>query len=116
MARGRIPMAKLLFARIVGAVGIAVLALFFVGLIPFLSADPSVGAGLSNRTPPVSVDRQFKGDKLPLFSEVNSAAPRGEAKPEQRPATPADIPVGCDASFSPVSAPQLAYIYGRCAT
>jgi hypothetical protein len=25
-----------------------------------------------------------------------------------------EVPVGCDPSFSPVTSPRLAYIYGRC--
>jgi hypothetical protein len=27
---------------------------------------------------------------------------------------PHEVPVGCDPSFSPVTSPRLAYIYGRC--
>jgi hypothetical protein len=103
-------MAKLLFARIAGVLGLTSLAVFFVGLIPFLSADPSAGAGLAAK-PAYSVNRDLKGDRLPLPSEINSAVSRNESRSPAR-----EIPVGCDPSFSPVSAPQLAYIYGRCTT
>jgi hypothetical protein len=105
-------MAKLLFARIAGVLGLTSLAVFFVGLIPFLSADPSAGAGLTAK-PAYSVNRDLKGDRLPLPSEINSAVSRNESR---SPAPAREIPVGCDPSFSPVSAPQLAYIYGRCTT
>jgi hypothetical protein len=27
-----------------------------------------------------------------------------------------EIPDGCDPSFSPITAPQLAHVYGRCTT
>jgi hypothetical protein len=98
-------MAKLLFVRIAGAVGLFSLGLFFVGLIPFLSADPTAGAGLSGRTPAFSVNHQFKGDRLPVNIAVRDL---------KTPDHPREIPIGCDASFSPISAPRLAYIYGRC--
>ena len=104
---------KRTFVRIVGALGTTSLALFIVGLIPFLAADPSAGAGLAVRTPAFSVDRTYKGDRLPLPSEINSAVSRNETRPQQSQA-PKEIPVGCDASFSPVSSPSLAYIFGRC--
>jgi len=99
-------MARLLFVRIAGGVGIVSLALFFVGLIPFLSADPTVGAGLAGRTAGYSVNRDFKGDRLPV-SDFKWIASRAQRYPRE-------IPVGCDASFSPISAPRLAYVYGRC--
>jgi hypothetical protein len=100
-------MGRPLFVRIAGGLGLVALAVFFVGLIPFLSADPTAGAGLTARPPSFSVNREFKGDRLPL----NTAADR-DAKRSAVP--PREIPVGCDAAFSPISAPRLAYIYGRC--
>jgi hypothetical protein len=102
-------MAKLLFVRIAGGLGMALLALLIVGLIPFLSSDPTAGAGLVHKTPAFSVNREFKGDRLP----VNTAAARDARRTEQH---PREVPIGCDAAFSPISAPRLAYIYGRCMT
>jgi hypothetical protein len=101
-------MAKLLFVRIAGGAGIVSLAFLFVGLIPFLSADPSASAVLAGRTSSFSVNHEFKGDRLPV-SEFNWTALRAQRYPQE-------IPVGCDPSFSPISAPRLAYIYGRCTT
>jgi hypothetical protein len=109
-------MAKLLFVRIAGALGITSLALFFLGLNPFLSAEPTSGAGLLGRTATYTVNREFKGDRLPLPSDINSAVSRNEFRSQRRPQASGEIPVGCDPAFSPVSSPSMAYYYGRCAT
>jgi hypothetical protein len=109
-------MVRLFFVRFVGALGASALAIFFVGLIPFLGAEPSVGAAISARTPAVVVDRTLKGDRLPMPSEINKAISRSEPDTQQNSGMPEDVPVGCDTAFSPVAAPQLAYYYGRCAT
>jgi hypothetical protein len=104
-------MAKVLFVRITGGLGLASLALFFLGLIPFLSADPTAGAGLARgsagKAAPFTVNHQFKGDRLPVA---------GTRAVERTPAHPTEIPVGCDASFSPISSPKLGLVYGRCMT
>ena len=106
-------MAKQLFIRTAGALGVTSLALLFVGLVPFLSAIPTAGAGLT--TPAFTVNREFKGDRLPLPSDINSAISRNELRLRLS-ETPKQIPIGCERAFSPVSAPRLAYYYGRCAT
>jgi hypothetical protein len=105
-------MAKLSI-RIAGALGITALALLFVGLIPFI-ADPTVGTGIAAKAPSFSVNRQFKGDRLPV-PNASSVAPRGLSTQEQS-AKPAKIPVGCEGAFSPISSPRLAHILGRCMT
>jgi hypothetical protein len=107
-------MAKLLFVRIAGAVGITSLALFFVGSVPFLSVEPSSGAGLLAK-PAYTVNHEYKGDRLPLPSEINSAVSRGDSKSQSH-LQAEEMPVGCDPAFSPVSSPRLAHYYGRCAT
>jgi hypothetical protein len=103
-------MSRRLFVRVASGLGVLSLAVLFVGLVPFLSAQPGAGAGLFHRSPPFSVNRAFKGDRLPIapISAASSATSRRQH--------PEDIPVGCDASFSPISTPRLAYIYGRCTT
>jgi len=105
-------MAKV-FVRLAGALGITALALLFVGLIPFF-ADRTVGAGIAAKAPSFSVNRQFKGDRLP-FSSVPTVARRGLSTQEQSP-KPQKIPVGCEGSFSPISSPRLAHVVGRCMT
>jgi hypothetical protein len=102
-----------LFVRVAGGLGATALGIFFLGLIPFIGAEPSAGAGLS-RTPAVSVNREFKGDRLPLASETNRAVSRVEPSPSRF--APHEVPVGCDPAFSPVSAPRLAFYFGRCTT
>ena len=99
-------MARLLLVRVAGGVGLVSLALFFVGLIPFLSADPTAGAGLPARVSGFTVNHALKGDRLPLIPVVSRDV---SGKDHRR-----EIPIGCDAAFSPISAPHLAYIYGRC--
>jgi hypothetical protein len=105
-------MAKL-FVRIAGALGMTGLALFFVGLIPFF-ADPTVGAGIAAKAPAFSVNRQFKGDRLPV-SNAASVARRGLSTREQS-SKPPKMPVGCEGAFSPISSPRLAHVIGRCMT
>jgi hypothetical protein len=105
-------MAKL-FIRIAGALVITALAVFFVGLIPFI-ADPTVGAGIAAKAPSLSVNRQFKGDRLPPASAPTDTR-RGLSTQEQS-SKPQKIPVGCEGSFSPISSPRLAHIVGRCMT
>jgi hypothetical protein len=102
-------MSRRLVVHIASGLGIVSLAVFFLGLIPFLSIDPSAGAGLLRRTPALSVNREFKGDRLPI-APVSAASRRAIQQ------HPEEIPVGCDAAFSPISAPRLAYIYRRCTT
>jgi len=111
-------MAKALFVRMASAAGLVSLSLLFLGLVPLLNADPSAGASLFNRppvnrAPAASVNREFKGDRLPLLSQINSAFSKNE---QQRSQAPKEIPDGCDPSFSPITTPQLAYVYGRCTT
>jgi hypothetical protein len=106
-------MAKQLFVRMAGALGLLLLACVIVGLASFLSVDPAAWAALSGRIPAFSVDREFKGDRLPMLSPANAALLNNEVRSRS---VPQEIPVGCDAAFSPISAPRLAFIYGRCAT
>jgi hypothetical protein len=123
-------MAKLLFARIAGGLAITLLALVFVSILPLLSAARS--ASYFSTPSGVTINQELKGDQLPVHTAVNAAmlsaafnaailksdfdslaslsAPRAQSQTE----TSREIPVGCDPSFSPVAAPRLAYVYGRC--
>jgi hypothetical protein len=108
-----------LVVRLVGALGATALALLFLGLLPFLSAVPTAGAGYVSTSPGSTVNREFKGDRLPVHAALNGSAWQTEfgsqtfASPARAQA-PGEIPFGCDPAFSPVSAPRLAYVYGRC--
>jgi hypothetical protein len=99
------------------ALGFAALAVLFVGIDPFLS----VGAGLSNKTPAISVNRSLKGDRLPLSSRTVLDMPDRQAKFGAQPNAEqprAQIPFACDAAVSlirsPHSAPASADVYRRC--
>jgi hypothetical protein len=111
-----------MFVRMASAIGLVALSLFFVGLIPFLpilSAGPSAGAGFTVRAPATSVNHEFKSDRLPLPSDANSAFSKNVPQHSQS-SKPIqglkEIPDGCDPSFSPITTPQLAHVFGRCTT
>jgi len=107
-------MGNQIFVRLTGALGAATLGAFFVGLFPFIGTGPTA-AGYTVTPPAFTVNREFKGDRLPLPANFNFSQ-NGQPTMKARAVTPEEIPVGCDASFSPISAPHFAYVYGRCAT
>lgn len=109
-----------LSVRVAGTMGVVSLSLFTAGLITFPSF-PTTGAALLPTRQAVTVNRALKGDRLasphrafverPALDEPalgeNASPPRTRAR--------ARIPVGCDAAFSPISAPLLAHVFRRCA-
>lgn len=111
-------MAKSLFARIAGGLTVTLLAIFFVSLLPLLGAARS--AAPVSGAPGVTVNDEFKGDRLPFHTALNSSivesdfASLKQPRVESKAGAPRDIPFACDPSFSPVATPRLAYIYGRC--
>jgi hypothetical protein len=104
-------MAKQLFVRTASAAGLVALALFFLGVDPFLSA----GAVFNNGAP-ISVDRSLKGDRLPVADPAIAYAPDWQnefgAVPRAQPT--AQMPFGCDAAFSTITAASASNIYRRC--
>jgi hypothetical protein len=103
------------FVSISGALGVTALALCFLGLVPFLSAGLTAGAGYVPSTSGFSVNREFKSDRLPIHTAaLNSSAWQTEFAPQAAARVPHEIPFGCDPSFSPMASPQLADVYGRC--
>ena len=100
-------MAKQLLLRTMSATGLLVLALFFVGVDPFLSA----GAVLSST---FTVDRTFKGDRLPI-SIARNWQPDWQNEFGNPPSQPrAQMPFACDAAFSMISSRAATNYYGRC--
>jgi hypothetical protein len=95
------------------AVGLAAVVLGFISF-------PSLpSASLFSLVSPVSVDRTLKGDRLPLTARLDkpqmpapTILPTQSAMPMQ---ARVPVPVGCDRAFSPISAPRLAHVFGRCA-
>ena len=101
---------RIVYVRILGALALCSLAFLLVSLDPFLSAAP-IGSGVSGHTPAFSVNRFRKGDRLPLYHPGavwrDLRVPDGLQSQEK-------VPFGCDPAFSPVSAPSLSTVYGRC--
>jgi hypothetical protein len=100
------------FLRMVSAAGLLTLALFFVGIDPFLSA----GADLTGKTPGITVNRALKGDRLlPLTVPTIVDAPHwqtefGNLRGTQ---TQAQKPFACDPAFSPIFV-KATNVYRRC--
>jgi hypothetical protein len=108
------PMVKQLSLRVASAAGLFALALFLLGIAPFLSVD----AGLTGMAPAVSVDRSLKGDRLPRSDPAISGMPDWQAEFDIQPRIQprAQIPLGCDPVFSTIQAPAVANVYRRCLT
>ena len=90
-------------------------AAMVLGLVSFIAfpSMPNSAPLWPTTTPPVSIDRTLKSDRLPLVMPINKSHQVGSpAKPEQ--ARFEKIPVGCDPAFSPISAPRLAKVFRRC--
>jgi len=88
------------------------LALSLASFVAFPSLPNSAPLWLTT-TPPASIDRTLKGDRLPLLAPINKSHELGlPVTPEQ--GRHGKIPVGCDPAFSPISAPRLANIFRRC--
>jgi hypothetical protein len=82
------------------------LALFAASFISF----PTLTHGMSTSESP-SVNRTLKGDRLQSISPA--VFPHQLGSRSLLPAH-AKIPMGCDRTFSAVSSPQLAHVFGRC--
>ena len=109
-------MAKQLLLRTASALGVVALAAAFVGVAPLLTNVPSAGSSGLARTPPVSVDRTLKGDRLPSPNSAVLYIPDWQYEfGVLSPAKPhAQIPLGCDPAFSPIFAPAASNVYRRC--
>jgi hypothetical protein len=74
----------------------------------FISLPSLSGAGLFTVISP-TVDRTFKGDRLPAI--VNTVgAPQKPKRQQSR----EKEPIGCDGAFSAISAPRSANVFRRC--
>lgn len=102
-------MARLLSLRLAGAVALCS-ATFAVAGAAYLYAAPA-GSGLSE--PAVAVNHFRKGDRLqPSHRRAVRQDMPGPAGSQPQ----GKVPLGCDSSFSPVTSPSLAALYGRCMT
>jgi hypothetical protein len=98
-------MRRVFLVRVAGVM----LALFTASFISFPSF-PSTGMFTSGPAP--SVNRLLKGDRLPSVAvwQHELGSPVSPAQPASR----EKVPLGCEAAFSSISAPQLANIVRRC--
>jgi hypothetical protein len=104
-------MARHVSFRLMGAAALCSAAFVLAGAAPYLYAAPAA-PGLSDPEPSMSVNHFRKGDRLPLF---HPRAVRQEVpSPPVGSQTQGKVPLGCDSSFSPVTSPELATLYGRC--
>jgi hypothetical protein len=80
-----------------------------VAAASFISMPSFSRSGLFSLMSPVSVDRSLKGDRLPVTARADKTGVTLSTAQSR-----AAIPVGCDRAFSPISAPRLANVFGRC--
>ena len=102
-------MRTLFWIRVAGVV----FSLLAAGLISF----PSFPNGVFDSDSPFLVNRSLKGDRLPSVSPAVFSHQLGSPVVPMSPARSAPrakIPMGCDASFSAISSPRLAHVFGRC--
>jgi hypothetical protein len=103
-------MTRFFYLRIASALVACSVAFLLVSFDPYLSAAP-IAPDASDNTPAVSVNRLRKGDRLPLYDSGTALRDfRGPEGLQSR----KGVPFGCDRAFSPVSAPSLSAVYGRC--
>jgi hypothetical protein len=75
----------------------------------FISFPSFPSAGLFRVNPP-TVDRTFKGDRLPLAASAHKiGAPTSATQQSREKAL-----VGCDGAFSSISSPPPANVFRRC--
>jgi hypothetical protein len=95
-------MRPILFVR-----GAAVVAALFAASFSSFPSFPNTGLFTIN---PPTVDRTFKGDRLPLAVSAGKIGTPASPAQQRR----GKVPVGCDGAFSPISSPLLATVFRRC--
>ena len=103
-----------MIGKMTAIVGAALCARVLVSFDPGAAPEISGGALMQSSQPVsmgdlVSVNRANKGDRL-RFEQRTGTTPQTEIFVPHR------IPLGCDATFSPIASPKAAYFFGRCLT
>jgi hypothetical protein len=107
-------MLRSLCLRLLSATGLLVLSFLVVGLAPFLSVLPTAGAMSAGQTSPISVNRNLKGDRLPIVGSTFKQSTSPSAAPAKPRQARAQIPEGCDPAFSPIFSLSQGNVYRRC--
>jgi hypothetical protein len=111
-------MVRSFVVRSVGALGIVALALLLVGMVPFMGADRTAGAGIGSSGSVVLVNRDIKSERMPVAAPTRAYVPDWNAEfsalPQTQPAPRAQMPLGCDPAFSPITSPIRYNVFGRC--
>jgi hypothetical protein len=96
------------YRRLLVTGGVLALAFWFIGAAPFWSV---AAPGATNGAPQFTVDQTRKGDRLPVIKRpgVWHDLPVPQSLENEQ-----KVPLGCDRAFSPVAAPAVKSIYGRC--
>ena len=99
----------LFLRRTLAAGGILALASWILGAAPLstVTAPPR----LTNNAPQFTVNQLRKGDRLPVTKRpvISHDLLVPQSLQNER-----KVPLGCDRAFSPVAAPAVKSIYGRC--
>jgi hypothetical protein len=105
-----------LYLRTASAAALLALAFVILGLDPFVRGDASSGAAVSSGNPAISVDRTLKGDRLPVSNSTQLYTPdwQSEFGALSKSQSHAQMPIGCDPSFSPITSSAQSNVYGRC--
>jgi hypothetical protein len=103
-------MTKLWYLPVSSGLAAFAFAFSFLSVQTFLSAAP-MPSGISATAPLFTVNHFRKGDRLPLY-RPEAASP--DQRMPSRLQTQKKVPLGCDPSFSPVTTPAAAMVYGRC--
>jgi hypothetical protein len=98
-----------LFRRTLAAGGILALAWWIMGAAPL--SNVTAPSGLAKSEPQFTVNELHKGDRLPVAKGPTASH---DLPLPQSLQNAQKVPVGCDRAFSPVAAPAVKSIYGRC--
>jgi hypothetical protein len=95
--------------RTLAAGGILALAWWIMGAAPL--SNVTAPPGLTNSAPQFTVNQLRKGDRLHVTKRpaMSHDLPVPQSLQNEQ-----KVPLGCDRAFSPVAAPAVKSMYGRC--
>jgi hypothetical protein len=99
--------------KMIGKLAAICTATICAGLIVGVEPIIAMGPAAPELSSPTAVNREHKGDRLPVPRALQLPSANRSA-PETL--SPRRLPLGCDPDFSPVAEPALGRIYNRCVT